>query len=158
MRVSAKTDYALRAMLELAATAGEHPVKAETLAEAQGIPAPFLQNILQTLRNGGLVESRRGQVGGHRLARPPEEITLADVIRAVDGPLGQVAGRAPEDVAYAGAAEHLRDAYVALRAGVRAVLEQLTLADLLAGRLPAEVRALLEAPDAWHRRRAGDSG
>ncbi|WP_205699257.1 Rrf2 family transcriptional regulator [Conexibacter sp. SYSU D00693] len=152
MRVSAKTDYAVRAMLELTTAPDATPVKAEAIAEAQGIPAPFLQNILQTLRNGGLVESRRGQVGGHRLAKPPTEITVADVIRAVDGPLGQVAGRAPEDVAYDGSAEHLRDAWVAVRAAVRGVLEHLTLADLAAGRLPDDVRALLGEPDAWHRR------
>lgn len=152
MRVTAKTDYAVRAMLELAAAPGDQPVKAEALASAQGIPAPFLQNILQTLRNGGLVESRRGQVGGHMLARPAAEITVADVIRVVDGPLGQVAGRAPEDVEYPGPAQHLRDAYVALRAGVRQVLEELTLADLVAGRLPDGVGALLDTPDAWRRR------
>lgn len=152
MRVTAKTDYAVRAMLELAAVTGDQPVKAETLASAQGIPAPFLQNILQTLRNAGLVESRRGQVGGHRLAKPADEITIADVIRAVDGPLGQVAGIAPEEVDHPGAARHMREAYVALRAGVRGVLEQMTLADVVAGRFTDEVRALLEVPDAWKRR------
>lgn len=152
MRVSAKSDYALRAMLELAAAEGQGPVTADAIATAQGIPAPFLQNILQALRNGGLVESRRGQVGGHLLARPAAVITLGDVIRAVDGPLGQVAGAAPEDVAHGGTAAHLGELYVALRAGVRRVLDRVTLAELLSGRLPADVRELLGDPGAWQRR------
>lgn len=153
MRISAKTDYALRAMLELATSPQDAaPVRADDVATAQEIPSAFLQSILQALRNAGLVESRRGQVGGYRLARPAQQITLADVVRAVDGPLGQVAGRAPEEVGHPGPAAGLREAYVALRAGVRGVLEELTLADVRDGTFPQAVQDLLATEEAWKRR------
>lgn len=141
MRVSAKTDYALRAMAELAA-APPGPVKGERLASSQEIPLKFLENILTELRRAELVATQRGAEGGYRLARPADEITLADVIRAVDGPLANVRGERPDVVAYAGAAEPLQDVWLAVRTSLRAVLETVTLADLAAGRLPDEVAEL----------------
>src|ERR687893_2517820 len=116
MRVSAKTDYALRAAVELAAAAGDGPVKGERLAPSQSIPLRFLENILLQLRHAGIVESRRGADGGYRLARPAAEITLADVIRAIDGPLAGVTGDRPEKLEFTGNAEPLRDVWVAVRA------------------------------------------
>jgi Rrf2 family protein len=148
VRVSAKADYAIRAALELAA-AGEGPVKGERIAHAQEIPPNFLENILGDLRNAGLVASRRGAEGGYWLARPAEEISLADVIRAVEGPLANVRGVRSEQVVYTGSAERLRDVWVAVRASLRSVLEQVTLADLARGELPPEVAALAADPDAW---------
>ena len=148
MRVSAKVDYALRAALELA-VAGDGPTKGEHIAQAQDIPLKFLENILLELRHGGLVQSQRGAEGGYWLARPPEEIKLADVIRAVEGPLANVRGERPESVEYSGPAEKLRDVWVALRANMRAVLEELTLADVASGNLTAEIAALTAAPEAW---------
>jgi Rrf2 family protein len=149
VRVSAKTDYALRAVVELAAANGDAPVKGERLATAQAIPLRFLENILLQLRHAGLVESRRGAEGGYRLARPAEEIALADVIRAIDGPLAGVSGARPETLGYRGASEPLRDVWVAVRAALRSVLEQVTIADIAAGQLPDHVRALLEDDEAW---------
>ena len=123
MRTTAKADYAVRAAVELAAVGTGDPVKAEQIAEAQSIPLNFLENILAELRRAGIVESRRGAAGGYLLARPAEEITLADVIRAVEGPLANVRGISPDLLEYEGSAERLRDVWVALRASVRAVLE-----------------------------------
>jgi Rrf2 family protein len=148
VRISAKADYALRAAAELAA-AGEGPVKGEALAAAQGIPGKFLENILGDLRHARLVLSQRGSEGGYRLARPAEEITLADVIRAVDGALATVRGEPPESVAYVGPAQSLQEVWIAVRANLRAVVEEVTLADLAAGRLPDQVSALARTPDAW---------
>jgi len=149
MRVSAKTDYALRAAVELAAAEGGPPVKGERLATSQSIPLRFLENILLQLRNAGLIESRRGADGGYRLARPAAEITLADVIRAIDGPLAGVSGARPETLDFQGRAEPLRDVWIAVRASLRGVLEHVTLADVAAGELPENVRALVAEPDAW---------
>jgi Rrf2 family protein len=148
VRVSAKADYAIRALVELAA-ASDGPVKAERLAQAQEIPLTFLENILLDLRNGGLVASRRGAEGGYWLARPAAEITLAQVIRAVEGPLANVRGARPEEVSYAGTAEPLREVWVAVRAALRRVLETVTLADVAAGELPPVVGELARDPDAW---------
>jgi Rrf2 family protein len=148
VRVSAKADYAIRAAVELAA-AGPGPVKGDRIATAQAIPPNFLENILADLRNAGLIVSKRGAEGGYWLARPADEITLADVIRAVDGPLANVRGLRSEQVTYEGSAERLRDVWVAVRASLRAVLEQVTLADLARGELPAAVEALAADPDAW---------
>jgi Rrf2 family protein len=130
VRVSAKVDYALRAMVELAA--GDTPlVKGERLAAAQSIPPKFLENILLELRHAGLVASQRGAEGGYRLARPAAEITLADVIRAVEGPIASVRGSRPEDVSYEGPAVALRDVWIELRSAMRGVLEGTTVADLV---------------------------
>jgi len=148
VRVSAKADYAIRAAVELAA-AGEGPVKGDAIAHAQQIPHNFLENILADLRNAGLVASRRGAEGGYWLARPATEVTLADVIRAVDGPLANVRGVRSEQLSYQGSAEGLRDVWVAVRASLRGVLEQVTLADVASGELPAHVRELAADPDAW---------
>ena len=131
MRVSAKVDYALRACLELAASP-PGPVKGERIATAQGIPPKFLENILLDLRQAGVVASRRGVEGGYWLARPAEEISVADVIRAVEGPIASVRGERPENVAYEGSAVALRDTWLDLRAAMRGVLEETSLADLVA--------------------------
>ena len=149
MRVSAKTDYALRAALELAAAPDEKPVKGERIATAQAIPLRFLENILMQLRHAGLVESRRGADGGYRLARPAAEVTLADVIRAIDGPLAGVSGARPETLDFTGVAEPMRDVWIAVRASLRGVLEGVTLADVIAGDLPQHVRTLVADEDAW---------
>ena len=148
MRVTAKVDYAVRAAVELAA-AGEGPVKGERIAEAQGIPLKFLENILLELKHAGLVQSQRGAEGGYWLARAPAEIALAEVIRAVEGPIANVRGERPEQVEYAGASEQLRDVWIAVRASLRAVLERVTVADVAAGRLPDEVARLASDPEAW---------
>jgi Rrf2 family protein len=149
MRVSAKTDYALRAAVELAAAPEGTPVKGEKLATTQSIPLRFLENILLQLRHAGIVESRRGADGGYRLARPAAEISLADVIRAIDGPLAGVSGQRPETLDFKGRSEPLREVWVAVRASLRGVLENVTLADVANGELPGNVRALTEEPDAW---------
>jgi Rrf2 family protein len=149
VRVSAKTDYAIRAALELAAAPDEKPVKGERIATAQAIPLRFLENILMQLRHAGLVDSRRGADGGYRLARPAAEVTLADVIRAIDGPLAGVSGARPETLGFEGVAQPMRDVWIAVRASLRAVLEHVTLADVVAGELPAHVRELVADEDAW---------
>ena len=151
MRTTAKADYAVRAAIELAAS-GDGTVKAETLAAGQAIPLNFLENILVDLRRAGIVESRRGASGGYLLARPANEISLADVIRAVEGPLANVRGVSPDALEYNGSATRLRDVWVALRASIRSVLETVTLADVAHGELPAHVIELTQAPDAWIRR------
>jgi Rrf2 family protein len=150
VRVSAKTDYAIRAALELAAAADDDkPLKGEKIATAQAIPLRFLENILMQLRHAGLVESRRGAEGGYRLARPPADVTLADVIRAIDGPLAGVGGARPETLGFGGVAEPMRDVWIAVRASLRNVLERVTLADVIAGELPDHVRTMLADEDAW---------
>jgi Rrf2 family protein len=151
VRTTAKADYAIRAATELAA-AGDGHLKAERIAQAQGIPLKFLENILLDLKHGGLVRSQRGAEGGYRLARAADEISLADVIRAVEGPLANVRGIAPDQLEYEGSAERLREVWVAVRASLRAVLEQVTLADLARGELPAHVEQLTRDPAAWARR------
>ncbi len=148
VRVSAKADYALRAVIELAASANG-PVKGERIAQAQEIPLKFLENILGDLRHAGLVRSQRGVEGGYWLARPADEITVAEVIRAVEGPIANVRGVGPEQVEYAGSAERLREVWIAVRANLRAVLEQVTIAELARGELPEGVEALAADPDAW---------
>jgi Rrf2 family protein len=148
VRLTAKADYAIRAGVELATTGDVH-VKADRIATAQEIPLRFLEHILLELKHAQLVESRRGAEGGYRLARPPEEVTLADVIRAVEGPLANVRGARPEALEYRGSAEALRDVFVALRAAIRDVLERVTLADVAAAELPAVVGQLTGRPDAW---------
>ncbi len=149
MQISARTDYAVRALAELAAAGGKGPVKSERLARSQHIPAKFLENILSELRHAGLLQSQRGADGGYWLARPAGDITLADIIRAVDGPLANVRGLRPEKVGYEGAAVRLSEVWIAVRASLRAVLEQVTLADLVEGPLPRAVVDLAQSPDAW---------
>ena len=149
MRISAKADYAVRAAAELAVSVGGSPRRAEEIANAQGIPLNFLLNILGELKLARIVQSQRGSQGGYRLARPPEEITIAEVIRAVEGPLANVHDALPEDLEYRGPAEPLRDVWVAVRASLRSVLESVTLAHLVKGSLPGPVRRLLRNADVW---------
>ena len=149
VRVSAKVDYGLRAAIELAALEEEWPVKGERLASAQGIPLRFMENILGELRQAGIVASKRGAEGGYMLARPPAEISLAEVIRAVDGPLANIGGLRPDQLAYDGSATELRDLWVAVRASLRSVLERVTLAEVAGGELPAAVTEAIADPDAW---------
>ena len=149
MRVSAKVDYALRAAIELAALESEWPVKGERVASGQDIPLRFMENILGELRQAGIVASKRGAEGGYLLARPPAEVTLADVIRAVDGPLANIGGLRPDQLEYDGTAVALNDIWIAVRASLRSVLEDVTLADVAAGQLPAAVSQSIADPDAW---------
>jgi Rrf2 family protein len=144
VRISAKEDYGVRALIELAAA--ERPLTREQIAEAQDIPMAFLQNILVELRHAELVEAQRGRDGGFRLARSAREITIADVVRAVSGPLATVRGVRPPNVTYNATAEPLRDVWIALRANIRRVLEQVTLADLAGNHLPRHVARLATDP------------
>ena len=155
MHVSAKTDYGMRALLELAAVHAADPermAKGSDIAAAQDIPVKFLEGILSQLRQAGIVTSQRGAAGGYRLDRQPNAITLADVTRALDGPLVGVRGQRPEDVEYTGASVHLQEVWIAVRSSLRQVLERITLADVAAGTLPPELSRLLAAPGAWERR------
>lgn len=162
MRLSARVDYALRAVAELAAAtaagggggpgngAGQsRPVTAERLAAAQDIPPKFLESILLQLRRGGIVTAQRGPDGGYRLARPADDISLAAVIRVIDGPLAHVRGQRPEELGYRGAATALQEVWIALRATEREILELVTIADVVAGKLPARVNELAADPRAW---------
>lgn len=149
MRISARADYAVRAALQLAASRDDEPLKAEAISEAQDIPHKFLEGILNDMRRGGLVVSRRGGNGGYRLARPAEAISIADVIRVVEGPLVSVRGVRPPDLTYTGPAESLLPLWVALRSNVRQILEGVSLADVATAQLPAEVTELASAPEAW---------
>jgi Rrf2 family protein len=151
MRLSARADYALRAAIELAASGDGH-VTAEQLAKAQRIPAKFLEAILTQLRRAGLVRSQRGPDGGFWLARPAGKISLADIIRAIDGPLLGVRGELPENLGYIGAAEPLQVVWIALRANERAILEEVTLAHVVADALPDSVRKLADRPGSWEAR------
>ena len=151
MHISARTDYALRALLALAAA--ETPtVPGPVLAAEQDLPLKFLEAILADLRRAGLVRTRRGAVGGYGLARSADLITVGEVVRAVDGPLAVVRGERPERAEYEGAAEHLQELWIALRAALRIVLDEVTLAELLSGELPERVRDLVAEPGAWKSR------
>jgi Rrf2 family protein len=150
VQVNARIDYAVRAMVQIAATDGA--VSRGEIATAQAIPAKFLEAILLRLRQGGLLVAHRGTTGGYALARSADRITIADVVRVVDGPLAAVRGLPPEDTRYPAPAERLRDVWVALRASMRQVLEATTIADLLAGALPPDVQRLLEPEESWTRR------
>lgn len=151
MRISAKVDYAVRALAELAAERGV--LKGEEIAQRQSLPLNFLENILRELRRAGVVSSQRGAVGGYRLAMEPSEVSIADVIRAVEGPLADVHGEPPEDLDYPGPAAALQQVWVATRANLRAVLETVTIAHIVSGRLPADVGRLVKRRDAWAKRR-----
>lgn len=155
MHVSAKADYGMRALLELAAVYETNPtrlVKGEAIATAQDVPLKFLEGILRQLRQAGIVASQRGAEGGYRLDRNPADVSIADVVRALDGPLAAVRGQRPEDLDYHGASEHLREVWVAVRVSMRQVLERISLADVAAGTLPQDVTGLLGEPGAWQRR------
>lgn len=152
MKVTAKADYAVRALVELAAAGAGTPVKAQRLADAQRIPLRFLLNILGELKAAKLVESRRGSEGGYWLARPPGDVTVADVVRAVEGPLADVRGMPPELLELSGAAEPMRAVWLSVRASLRRVLEHVTLAQVAADELPDAVLGELDQPGAERRR------
>lgn len=149
MRVSAKSDYALRALIELATRKDGEPVSAEELGRLQEIPHGFLQAILADLRRAGVVMSQRGQSGGWRMAREPESVSVADVIRAVDGPLVSIYGLRPEAVAYNESADVLQHVWIAARSSLRDVFEQVSMRALADGRLPEAVTSRTHAEDAW---------
>jgi Rrf2 family protein len=149
MRISAKADYAVRASIELASEEVVTPVKGERIADAQKIPLRFLENILGELRHAGLVQSQRGAEGGYWLSRPSDEITLAEIIRAVEGPLATTRGERPEDLEYRGASQPLQVVWIALRANIREVLESVTLADIVDDELPEWIAELTGKPDVW---------
>ena len=149
VRISAKADYAVRAAIELVAASESSPTKGDAVSKAQGIPLNFLENILGDLRHARLVVSRRGQDGGYWLARPADQITVADVIRAVEGPLASVRGRRPEETAYQGSAEPLQRVWIALRTNLRQVVEEVTLQDIASGKLPARITRLAKEPESW---------
>jgi Rrf2 family protein len=148
MQISAKTDYAVRALLSLAAHEPEL-VKVDAIVSEQGLPRKFVEAILGELRRANVVRSQRGADGGYGLARPANDITLGAVIRAVDGPLAEIRGLRPNETTYSGVAAHLPDVWVAVRASLRKVLDETTLAQVLSGKLPAHVRRMVDAPDAW---------
>ena len=148
MRISAKADYAVRATVELA-VAGEGPLKGERISHAQEIPLKFLENILGELKHAGLVRSQRGTDGGYWLAVPPDEITIADIIRAVEGPLASVRGESPGSLQFTGSAEPLGRLWVAVRANLREVLESVTIGDVANGKLPAPIERIASDPEAW---------
>lgn len=155
MRISAKVDYAVRACTELALRSPGRWAsftKGEVVGTSQHIPTKYLENILSELRRSGIVGSQRGSEGGYYLARPAEEVSVADIIRAVEGPLADVRGEAPEELDYDGVAKPLERVWLATRASVRSVLEQVTLAQLVADELPDVVDRLLDQPGAWERR------
>jgi Rrf2 family protein len=152
MHVTAKADYAVRAVIELADSSQSSPRKVDEVAQAQGIPVSFLENILTQLRSAGVVRSQRGPEGGYWLAKPAEQINLAQVIRAVEGPLVGVRGQRPEEIEYVGSAESLQQVWIALRANLRKVLEHVTVAEVAAGKLPKDVLALTRQEEAWQTR------
>lgn len=139
----------MRAVVELAATPDGVPIKAERVANAQAIPLNFLENILGELRHAGIVRSQRGAEGGFRLAKPADQITIADVIRAVEGPLATVRGGPPEESSYPGSSADLPKVWIAVRKSLRAVVERVTVADVASGQLPRTVVKLAEDPEAW---------
>jgi len=148
MRVSAKADYAVRAVAELAASP-DGPVKGERLADSQDIPLQFLEHILLDLKHSGIVRARRGAKGGYWLAKPSDEVSIADVIRAVEGPIAHVQSAPPESITYQGSAKELQNVWIAVRASLREVLESTSLADLVSGNLPEHVRELADDKDSW---------
>jgi Rrf2 family protein len=149
MRISAKVDYAVRAAVELAAAPDERPVKAERIETHQDIPLNFLENILGELRHAGIVRSHRGADGGFRLAKPADQISIADIIRAVEGPLASVRGGPPEETSYPGSSAALPRVWIAVRASLRNVVEHVSLADVASGELPSKIEKLTEDPGAW---------
>jgi Rrf2 family protein len=151
MQVPARVDYAIRAMLELAAAEPQR-LSRDELARRQQLPTRYLEAILRDLARERLLASHRGVAGGYELSRSAAEITVADVSRAVDGPLALIAQRRPGTVDYQGASEHLGELWVGLRAAIRSVLEHVTLADLLEGELPPTIREMLDDSGAWHPR------
>ena len=151
MEISAKSDYAVRALLELADKAPDL-VKIDVIVGDQKLPRKFVEAILGDLRRAGIVRSMRGAEGGYALARPATEISIGAVIRAVDGPLAEVRGLRPDEMNYTGLSEHLPGLWVAVRASLRRVLDEVSLAQLLSGKMPPHVRKMIADPGAWARR------
>jgi Rrf2 family protein len=149
VQISAKADYAVRALLVMAADPEGKPIKGETIAKSQGMPVKFVENTLVELRRTGLVASQRGTAGGFKLGKPANRITIADVVRAVDGPLAEVRGVRPDETAYEGPAANLQTVWIATRANLRAVLEHVTLADVVNNTIPKRIVKLADNPDAW---------
>ncbi len=152
VRVSAKADYAIRAMIELAGGGEDTPIKGEVVAQSQGIPVRFLENILAELRHAGLVHSRRGIDGGYWLAKPADEIALADIIRGVEGPLATVRGEPADELQYGDELKPLQQVWIALRANIREILETVTLAEVAGGDLPERIASIASQPDVWQTR------
>ena len=152
MHITAKADYAVRAVVELSDSNQHEPRKVDDVAQAQSIPVSFLENILTQLRSSGIVRSQRGPEGGYWLAHPPDEVNLAQIIRAVEGPLVGVRGQRPEEIEYGGSAEVLQQVWIALRSNLRKVLDHVTVADVAAGKLPKEIVKLTHEEDSWHTR------
>ena len=152
MKISAKVDYAVRALIEIAGNSSDRPRSAESISSAQDIPRDFLLSVLADLRRAGIVASQRGQAGGWVLQQEAASVSVADVIRAVDGPLVSVHGRPPENVAYHGSAQALQQVWIAARSALREVLEQVTIAHLLTQELPQAATERTQAADAWRRR------
>ncbi|HEY8458608.1 MAG TPA: Rrf2 family transcriptional regulator [Actinopolymorphaceae bacterium] len=150
MQISARAEYAVRAMLALAASGDM--MTAQALAADQDLPHKFLEAILSDLRRAGLVRSHRGAIGGYRLAAPADQVTVGDIIRAVDGPLAGVRGMRPEEATYEGVTEHLQTVWVATRAAIRQVLDETSLESIVSGRLPSHIRELAASPGAWEPR------
>lgn len=156
MNISSASDYAIRALLVLAKNFSEDPqllTTAEEIGESQKIPGKYLEAIIRKLRHAGLIESHRGPQGGHRLALNPSQISLADAIRAVDGPLAAVRGERPESVSYKGDATKLNLVWIAVRVALRDVLEEVSIQQVLSGNLSAKIRRLIDQPGAWDRRK-----
>ncbi|GIJ79056.1 transcriptional regulator, BadM/Rrf2 family [Micromonospora phaseoli] len=151
MQISARGDYAVRAALSLAA-AYPSLLSTQAISVEQDMPRKFLEAVLADLRRAGIVRAQRGAEGGYALARPPGEVTIGAVLRAVEGPLAGVRGMRPEETRYEGVAQHLPEFWVAVRAALRRVVDEVSLADLVGGRLPAHVRRLTTVPDAWEPR------
>jgi Rrf2 family protein len=149
MYISARVDYATRALLTLAAATDGRSLKGDEVAAAQGLPTKFVENILGDLRRAGFVASQRGNAGGYRLARPAREIVLADVFRALEGPLAEVRGSRPDEISYTGDSANLQSVWIAVRAALRMVLESVTIADVASGKLPRRVGRLVDDPDSW---------
>ena len=152
VQISAKADYAMRALLVLAADPTGAPIKGQVIADRQNLPMKLVENTLGDLKRSGLVISQRGSSGGYRLGKPASLITVADVVRAVDGPMAEIRGQRPELVSYEGPAEHLQTVWIATRASLRSILEHVTLADIVTGRLPEHIVSIASAPDAWKAR------
>ena len=152
MRLSAKTDYALRACTEIAARNGGKPASADEISARQDIPAHFLKDLLPELGRAGILESRRGRAGGWSLSRPADQVSVADVIRAIDGPLASIDGVQPQDLHYRGSARPYREVWVAVRSSLRSLLESVTIADVAAGELPELITTAADQPDAWSSR------
>jgi Rrf2 family protein len=155
VKISAKVDYALQAVIEIAiATKKDSLISAEEISSRRDIPEKFLEGILTLLRKSGIISSYRGPSGGFELAKKPQDIVVADIIRIIDGPLAAVRGFAPEEIDYAGPVKHVADVWIATRASLRNVLENISIADIISGDFDVSISKLLNEKDARKRRKA----